>query len=62
MNFTNAPIFPGLAVMIGFQEDGFGGGFMLYNLLRDIPGHPFMSTVTELTLRRYTLSPASRRD
>lgn len=50
MNMLHAPTFPGLAVCIGYQEDGQGGGFWLYNLLRDIPAHPAFSTVSEQTL------------
>lgn len=43
---------PGLATVLGFQEDGAGGGFWLFNLTRDIPGHPAQSTVTEATVER----------
>lgn len=53
MNST-APTFPAtLATVLGFQEDGLGGGFWLYNLARDIPGHCEGSTVTENTLRAF---------
>lgn len=45
--------FPGLAYVLGFQEDGEGSGFWLYNLERDIPGHPIGSTVTALTLNKF---------
>lgn len=38
------------ATYCGFQEDGKGGGFELWNLLHDIPGHPEGSTVTQATL------------
>ena len=42
---------PGLATVLGFQEDGSGGGFWLFNLTRDIAGHPAGSTVAEITVR-----------
>jgi hypothetical protein len=50
-SILRAPLFPGLAVCIGWQEGFESPGFWVYNLLRDVPGHPFMSTVTEQTLR-----------
>jgi hypothetical protein len=39
------------AYRIGWQESAKGRGFWLYNLTRDIPGHPSGSTVSEMTLR-----------
>ena len=45
--------FPGLTVRLGFQDDGNGGGFWLFNLEQPIPGHPVGSTVSEQTLRAY---------
>lgn len=44
---------PGLAVLHGWQENGTGGGFWLWNLTRTIPGHCIGSTVTTSTLRRF---------
>jgi hypothetical protein len=44
---------PGLATVLGFQEDGEGGGFWLFNLTRDIAGHPAGSTVAEKTVRAH---------
>lgn len=35
---------------LGFQEDGEGGGCDLFNLRKDIPGHPKGSTVSRQTL------------
>lgn len=48
-----APQFPGLATVLGWQDDGAGGGFWLYNLVRPIAGHPAGSTVSEETLRQH---------
>lgn len=53
MKRNPAPTFPGVAVVLGFQEDGAGGGFWLFNLVRDIPGHPAGSTVSEKTLNKF---------
>ena len=50
---TVAPAFPGLATVLGFQEDGAGGGFWLVNLIRDIPKHPAGSTVAVATVERF---------
>lgn len=61
MTTSNVPEFPGLAVVLGFQEDGAGGGFWLFNLVRDIPGHPAGSTVSEKTLQQFSLSAAAGR-
>jgi hypothetical protein len=52
--------FPGLAIVLGFQEDGLGGGFWLYNLTRDIPGHPAGSTVSAITLNKFVECSAQR--
>lgn len=50
---NNASRFAGLATFAGFQE-GIPelniAGFNLWNLTRDIPGHPTGSTVSERTL------------
>lgn len=57
----NNPVdFSDLATLLGFQEDGLGGGFWLYNLTCSIPGHPEGSTVTERTLREYTGAPVKK--
>ena len=42
---------PGLATVLGFQEDGAGGGFWLFNLTRPILNQPAGSTVAEITVR-----------
>lgn len=39
-----------VASYLGFQEDGAGGGFELWNLKVEIPGHPAGSTVTRETI------------
>lgn len=49
---TKPTDYPG-AVVLGFQEDGAGGGFWLYNLTVEIPGHPVGSTVAERTIREF---------
>lgn len=59
VNTLRAPTFPGIATVLGWQEDGAGGGFWLYNLLRDIPGHPAFSTVSLMTVAGFASSQAA---
>ncbi len=40
------------ATCLGWQSDGCGGGVMLWNLIRDIPGHPEGSTVAQATVEK----------
>lgn len=45
-----------IADFCGWQEDGMGGGFPLWNLKINIPGHPAGSTVVEATLEKFLSS------
>lgn len=38
------------ATFLGNQDDGQGGVIPLFNLTRDIPGHPAGSTIAQATL------------
>ena len=55
----NPPAFPGVATLLGWQEDGSGGGFWLFNLIEPLGVHPVGSTVAEATIRRHlVMQPA----
>lgn len=41
-----------VADYLGWQDDGEGGGFDLFNLRKSIPGHPEGSTVSRQTLEK----------
>lgn len=61
-NLSEARTASDLAEFCGWQDDGNGGGFALWNLKRDIPGHPKGSTVAAQTISRFLaqISPATK--